>query len=164
MEKSNLPNGFLTIDEAVALIKTNTYDKPTVDIQWMIGNIDHVEELHNFNIRKVHLISKEELEKYIKDHHGRRPDDLVRDGTVYVYVATTYEKELLKKALKDNYRATSGREYKERHTRGVSTVKDEEAGNSERPRIAKKTIAKEGEIIGASSGPVTTNSADGAGV
>lgn len=164
MEKNSLPNGFITIDDAVELIKTNTFEKPTVDIRWLVGHLDWVEEQHNFNIPTVRLITKEEFAKYMEDHHGRRPSELVRLGSKYVMVRTSFEKELVKKAIRDNYRDVSGHEFQKPVTRGVSTVKDEETGGSERPRATKRTIAKEGEIIGVSKDSVTTNSADGAGV
>ena len=164
MEKNSLPNGFVTVDEAVELIKTNTFDKPTVNIKWLVAHLDWVEEQHNFNIPKVRLITKEEYAQYMEDHHGRRPNELVRIGSVFVMVRTSYEKELIKKTIRENYRDVSGHEYQKPITRGVSTVKDEETGGSERPRASKRTIAKEGEIIGVSKDSVTTNSADGAGV
>lgn len=164
MEKNSLPNGFVSVEEAVELINTNTYKEPTVDIRWLVGHLDWVEEAHNFRIPKVRLITKEEYAKYVEDHHGKRPNELVALGSLFVSVRTSYEKELLKKSIRDNYKTVAGREYKQVTTRGISTVKDEETGGSERPRATKRTIAKEGEVIGESKGSVTTNSADGAGV
>lgn len=163
MDKTALPNGFISTEDAVELIGTNTFDEPTVDIKYLTGHLDWVEEQHNFRIPKVRLITKDEVARYIKDHHGRRPGDLVTLGSVYVYVRTSYDKEAIKKAIRDNYRKVAGKEFQAPITRGVSTVKDEETGNSERPRVTKKTIAKEGDIIGAGVSSVT-NSADGAGV
>lgn len=163
MDNSGLPNGFITTEEAIKLIGTNTFDVPTVDIKWLAWHIDWVEELHNFNIPRVRLITKEEAERFMKDHPGKRPNELVSEGPVYVYVRTSYDKEALRKAIKDNFRETSGREFNAPITRGISTVKDEETGNSERPRVTKKTIAKEGDIIGTGAS-ATTNSADGAGI
>ena len=155
MDNNSLPNGFISIDDAVELIKTNTFNAPTIDIRWLVGHMDWIEEAHNFRIPKVRLITKEEYTDYMEKHHGRRPSELVH---------TSFEKELLRKTIRDNYRDVAGREYVQQTTRGISTVKDEETGGSERPRVTKKTIAKEGEIIGESKGSVTTNSADGAGV
>lgn len=162
MEQS-LPNGFITVEAAAELINTNTYDKPTVDIRWLVGHMDWIEEQHNFRIPKVRLITKDEYQKYVDEHHGRRPSELVQLGSVFVGILTSYEKEFLKKAIRDNYRSIVGRDYQQQTTRGITTVKDEETGGSERPRATKKTIAKEGEVIG-SSKSTTTNSADGAGV
>lgn len=164
MDNNSLPNGFISIDDAVELIKTNTFNTPTIDIRWLVGHMDWIEEAHNFRIPKVRLITKEEYADYMEKHHGRRPSELVQLGSVFVAINTSFEKELLRKTIRDNYRDVAGREYVQQTTRGISTVKDEETGGSERPRATKKTIAKEGEIIGESKGSVTTNSADGAGV
>lgn len=163
MDNRALPNGFISVEDAIKLIGTNTFDRPTVKIKWLAWHLDWVEELHNFNIPKVRLITKEEAERFVKDHPGKRPNELVSEGSVYVYVRTSYDKEALKKAIRDNFRETSGREFSAPTTRGISTVKDEETGNSERPRVTKRTIAKEGDIIGTGAS-TTTNSADGAGV
>lgn len=163
MDSNSLPNGFISVEDTVELINTNTYKEPTVDIRYLVGHLDWVEEAHNFRIPKVRLITKEEFQKYIKGHNGRRPSELVQLGSVFVGIQTSYEKELIKKTIRDNYKKVSGREFQQQVTRGISTVKDEETGGSERPRATKKTIAKEGEVIGDAKG-VTTNSADGAGV
>lgn len=163
MQNKNLPTGFISVEDAVALIKTNTFKEPTVDIRWLVSHIDWIEEAHNFRIPKVRLITKEEYTKYMEDHHGRRPSELVTLGSEFVPITTSYDKESLKKAIRDNYRDIVGHDYQEVHTRGITTVKDEETGNTERPRTTKKTIAKEGDLIGAGIS-TTTNSADGAGV
>lgn len=163
MNNNSLPNGFISVDEAVALINSDKRDDAKVDTQWLAGHIDWIEEAHNFRIPTVRFATKEEVEAEMKVHPGRRPNGLIRTGSKYVQILTSFEKELLKKTIRDHYRDTAGREFIEKTTRGVSTVMDEETGGSERPRRSKKTIAKEGEVIGTGSSR-TTNSADGAGV
>lgn len=163
MNNNSLPNGFITVEDATKLIGTNTFDKPVVDIKWLVSHMDWVEELHNFRIPKVRLITQDEIKEFKNAHPGKRPKDLVQIGSEFVYIATSYEKEAIKKAIRDNYRSITNHEYVAPVTRGISTVKDEETGGSEKPRVTKKTIAKEGDIIGAGTSS-TTNSADGAGV
>ena len=158
-----LPKGFISIDDAVALINSDTRSDAKVDTKWLVRHIDWIEEAHNFRIPVVRFATKEEIEAARKAHPGRRPNGLVNLGSKYVQVLTSFEKELLKKTIRDHYREMAGREYAEETTRGISTVMDEETGGSERPRKTKKTIAKEGETIGTGSSR-TTNSADGAGV
>ncbi len=163
MNNNSLPNGFISVDEAVALINSDKRDDAKVDTQWLAGHIDWIEEAHNFRIPTVRFATKAEVEAEMKAHPGRRPTGLIRTGSKYVQILTSFEKELLKKTIRDHYRDTAGREFIKENTRGVSTVMDEETGGSERPRRSKKTIAKEGEVIGTGSSR-TTNSADGAGV
>lgn len=163
MNNNPLRNGFISVNDAVALINSDKRDDAKVDTQWLAGHIDWIEEAHNFRIPVVRFATREEIEAQRKAHPGRRPNGLISLGSKYVEISTSYEKELLKKTIRDHYREMAGREYAQEITRGISTVMDEETGNSERPRKTKKTIAKEGETIGTGSSR-TTNSADGAGV
>lgn len=163
MDKKTLPNGFISVDEAVKLIESNTFDVPTVHIKKLASSTDWIELNHNFAIPKVRLITKEEYAEKLKQFPGRRPSELVRTGIVTVTLRSAYEVELLKKAIYDNYKKVSGHMFSPKNTRGVTTVIDQEAGGRANPRATKKTIAKEGDIIGAGS-TATTNSADSAGV
>lgn len=163
MDNRKLPKGFIEVEEAVELIKSNTFDKPTVDIKKLANSLDWIEVNHNFAIKKMRLITKEEYAEKLKQFPGRRPSELISLGVVTATLRSAYEVELLKKAIKDNYREVSGRMFDPKNTRGVTTVLDQESGGGARPRSSKKTIAKEGDLIGAGS-TSTTNSADSAGV
>lgn len=163
MDRSSLPNGFITVEDAVDLIKTNTFEKPTVDIRYLVGHLDWVEVAHNFRIPKVRLVTKEEYAELLKKFPGRRPSELTSIADEYVTLRTSYEVELLKKTIRDNYRDITGHAYSKANTRGITTVIDEEKGTDAAPRATKNTIAKEGSVIGSGS-TVSTNSADGAGV
>lgn len=163
MDNRKLPKGFIEVEEAVELIKSNTFDKPTVDIKKLANSLDWIEVNHNFAIKKMRLITKEEYAEKLKQFPGRRPSELISLGVVTTTLRSAYEVELLKKAIKDNYREVSGRMFDPKNTRGVTTVLDQESGGGARPRSSKKTIAKEGDLIGAGS-TSTTNSADSAGV
>lgn len=163
MDKQSLPNGFISVDEAVELIKSNTFEVPTVDIARLASSVDWIEVAHNFAIHKVRLITKEEYAEKLKQRPGKRPNELVSKGVVTVTLRSSYEVELLKKTIYDNYKKVSGKMFSPKVTRGITTVIDQEAGATEAPRTTRKTIAKEGELIGSGS-TSTTNSADSAGV
>ena len=163
MEKNKLPNGFISVEEAVKLIESNTFDEPTVNIKKLASSVDWIELNHNFIIKKVRLITKEEYAEKLKQFPGRRPSELVSLGVVTVTLRSAYAVELLKKAIYDNHKKVSGRAYNPVHARGITTVMDQESGGGARPRVSKKTIAKEGDVIGTGS-TSTTNSADSAGV
>lgn len=166
MDRNSLPNGFITVEDAVELIKTNTFEKPTVDIKYLVGHLDWVEVAHNFRIPRVRLVTKEEYAELLKkfpSRQGRRPSELTRVSDENVTLRTSYEVELLKKTIRDNYREITGHGYNKSNTRGITTVIDEEKGTDAAPRATKNTIAKEGSVIGSGS-TVSTNSADGAGV
>lgn len=163
MDNSSLPNGFVTVEEAVKLIESNSFEKPVVDISYLVHHLDWCEVAHNFRIPKVRLITKEEYAVLLKKYPGRRPSELVKLGDVNVTLRTNYEVEWLKKTIKDCYAKVAGHQYKPVTTRGVTTVKDQESTDSVSPRRTRKTVAKEGDTIGL--GAVSdTNSADGVGV
>lgn len=91
--KAQLPNGFVTVQEAIDLIGKDTRDNAVVDTKWMMENILWVEKKHNFNI------------PLLKHENGT----VVPNGHVYVYVENEAEKYNLRKAIQDHYEAMSGR-------------------------------------------------------
>lgn len=163
MDNKSLPNGFITVEKAVELIKSNTFDKPVVDIKYLVGHLPWVELAHNFRIPVVRLLTPDEYKELMRRFPGRRPNELTRVKDETVTLRTSYEVELLKKAIRDNYKEITKHDYEAKGTRGITTVIDEEKGTDASPRVTKNTIAKEGSIIGSGS-TVSTNSADGAGV
>lgn len=164
MDSKSLPNGFITVEEAVELIKSDTRDDAKVDTQYLVSHIDWIEEAHNFRIPLVRLSTKEEIEAIRKRYPGRRPSGLTSLGSKTVTIMTAWEKELLKKTIREHYKEMVGRDYEKPTVRGLSSVSDEEnSGGTVKPRRSSKTIAKEGETIGSGQSRVT-NSADGAGL
>ena len=139
-----LPKGFISIDEAVALIHSDTRTNAKVDTKWLVNHMLWIEEAHNFRIPLMKTTSDKKV---------------VQAGSRYVEVRSSYEKEVLKKAIKDHYRDMVGHEYEAKLTRAVSTVADDEQGGGNvRPRRSK-SIAKEGAAIGTGE-TITTNGAD----
>lgn len=152
MNNTNLPKGFLSVDEAVELIKSDTRQNPVVDMYWLISRINWVEVAHNFRIPKIRRLAPEEVYRtargVVKEYEST--------GEVYVQVSTSFDKELLRKTIRDKYRELVGREYQERGVRATSTVADDAQGrDAVRPR-ANKPIAQEGQSIGDGQ-TVTTN-------
>jgi hypothetical protein len=139
-----LPNGFITVEDAVQLIHSDTRSDAKVDTKWLVSHIDWIEEAHNFRIPLMKTTSDKKV---------------VGIGSKYVQITTSYEKEFLKKAIRDHYRDMVGHEYNAPAVMAVSSVADEEqSGGAVRPRKSKP-IAKEGQIIGTGE-TITTNGAD----
>lgn len=155
---NNLSPGFSTIDDAVALIKSDTRKNPVVDMDYIIEKAVWIETNHNFRIPKIRPLKPEEV---YKTKRGKVVE-YEHIGDVYVYIATNFEKELLKKTIYDKYRELVGREYKEAGVRAMSTVADDAQGrDAVRPR-ANKPIAKEGSYVG--GGETITSNGDGLSV
>ena len=78
MDPKSLPNGFITVDEAVALINSDTRDDAKVDTQYLVSHIDWIEEAHNFRIPLVRLTTKEELEPTRRNFSSRLSATTIR--------------------------------------------------------------------------------------
>lgn len=139
-----LPKDFLTLEQAAELIRSDSRSDAKVDTKWLVLHLDWIEEKHNFNIPLMKTTSDKKV---------------VKTGHKYVEIVTSYDREFLKKVIRDHYRDMVGHEYEAKNVRSTSTVADEEdGGGNVRPR-ARKPIAKAGAVIGTGE-TVTTNGAD----
>lgn len=154
MQHDNLAPGFIEVEKAIELIKSDTRENPVVDMDYLISRIKWVETAHNFRIPKIRRLKPEEIKK---TKRGKIIDYEVT-GNVYIYIATNYEKELVRKTILDKFRELVGREYKEQTVRAMSTVADDAEGRSAVQPRTNKPIAKEGASIG--DGGVTTSNGD----
>lgn len=152
---NNLAPGFLSIDDAVALIKSDTRKEPVVDMDWLVSRIKWVETAHNFRIPKIRRLAPEEV---YRTKRGKVVE-YEHTGDAYVYIATNFEKELLRKTILDKFRELVGREYQESGVKAVSTVADDAEGKAAVKPRPNKPIAKEGQSIG--SGDVINSNGDG---
>lgn len=150
MTPNNLAPGFITVDEACELIKSDTDANPVVDMDYLAAHDNWIEVGHNFRIPKIRRLAADEI---YRTKRGKIVD-FEHTGDAYVYLATAFEKELLKKTIYDKFKELTGREFKSAGTKARSTVADDAQGtNAVRPR-ANKPIAKEGAVIG--DGTTTT--------
>ena len=158
MQQNNLSPGFVPVEEAVELIKSDTRENPVVDMDYLTSHTVWIESNHNFRIPKIRRLAPDEIRKTKRG----KIIEYENIGDVYVYIATNYEKELLKKTILDKFRELVGHEYKQMGVRARSTVADDAEGRAAvRPR-PNKPIAKEGQSIG--SGDVMTSNGDGLSV
>lgn len=156
---NNLSPGFVTVEAACELIKTDTREKPVVDMDYLIEHLVWIETNHNFRIPKIRMLAPDEVYKTKRGNVV----EYEHTGDVYVYVATNYEAELLKKTIRDKFKELVGHEYKEAGVRARSTVADDAQGKAAvQPRNNTKPIAKEGTVIG--GGEVINSNGDGLSV
>lgn len=157
MQNSNLNPGFISIDEAVELIKSDTRQNPVVDMDYLAAHkvwLDRNGPAHNFRIPKIRRLKPEEV---YKTRRGKLVE-YEHIGDAYVAINTAFENELLKKTIEDKYRELVGHEYKQLVTKAMSTVADDAQGrNAVQPR-PNKPIAKEGSAIG--EGGIATSNGD----
>lgn len=157
--KTQLSPGFITVDDAVKLIRSDTREHPVVDMDYLVSRVKWVETAHNFRIPKIRMLKEEEVRR---TRRGKIIDYEVT-GNAYIYIATNFEKELVRKTILDKFRELVGHDYKEQTIRARSTVADDAQGKAAvQPRNNNKPIAKEGAVI--SGGEIITSNGDGLSV
>lgn len=150
--KTNLPPGYIPVEEAVEIIKANTRENPAIDMDYTVAHLQWIETGGNFRIPRIKRLAPE---KIYKTKRGNTVE-YVEIGEYNVRIENSFDKELLRKTIRDKYAELTHKQYKEIVTRARSTVADDAEGkDAVRPR-ANKPIAKEGASIG-SSETVTTN-------
>lgn len=157
--KTQLPNGFITLEEAISLINSDTRKDAKVDTQYLVSHLNWIEEQHNFRIPLLRNATEEEIKEQMNDPMRRgRVKSTVSVGSKYVFIERAYHAEALKEAIRNHYKEMVGRDFEEKTVRSISSVADEEkTGGNVTPR-EDKPIAKEGAIIG-SGEHITTNGA-----
>lgn len=91
----NLP-GFITVDEAVALINSDTRDNAVVNVQGMMASIKWLRKGKNFRIPLIRLIDKYPYTEEI--------------GEKYVTPATDYERTMLEHAITSKFQEETGKD------------------------------------------------------
>ena len=124
---------FITVKEAIELIKSDTRQNPVVNIKQMVESYNSIELFHNFRIPLLTL-----------DKNG----NVVENGNRFI----TFEKELDVLMFKDvvlgHYREATSARYDEEAitnpTRSITTVNDPEKNPTSRPQ-ANPNGAKVGD-------------------
>lgn len=131
---NNLMPGFITVEDAIALIKKDKRDDATVDLQFLANNIPYMKVKQNYNIRLMKTVN------------GRA----VRNGSVYVTLYTEYDRQILLKAIQDAFeeRTKLKLDVENIGLSRVTTMVDEEKGASDgRPRTNAESTVKAGDDI-----------------
>lgn len=156
MQEKNLSPGFISVDKACELIKSDTRENPVVDMDYLVSRLKWVETAHNFRIPKIRRLKPEEV---YRTKRGK-VIEYENIGDAYIYIATNFEKELVRKTILDKFRELVGHEYKEQTVRAMSTVADDAQGKAAvQPRSNTKPIAREGAVI--SGGETITSNGEG---
>ena len=146
---SDLPNGFIKIEEAIKLINEDSRTNAKVDTKFLLSGLPYLRVGGTFNIR---------LLKH--DENGK----VVRNGEKFVLIVNEYERAMLEHAIVEHYKEVSGNvnfKYDEENapTRSLSTTVDDEENPTGKVVKQKKPMTKKGETI-ADHGVTKTNGAD----
>lgn len=111
-----LSPGFISVADAKKLIDADSKENPTVDIAYLVRNINYVEDKLNFRIPLLKKAS-----------NGKAAPN----GSTYTYVVDAYEREILKRAIKDKYKEYLGKELNESAgIRRMTTVAEDHGSSS----------------------------------
>lgn len=144
---TNLTPGFISVEDAIKLIQSDTRQNPVVDMDWLVAHVVWLDKngpAHNFRIPKIRRLAADE----IRTNAYGKTIEYEQTGSVYVAINKPLENELLKDAILSKYRELVGHEYKTRTVKAVTTVADDAQGRAAvQPRTNTKPIAKEGASI-----------------
>ncbi len=141
MQNNTLPNGFISVPDAIALINSDTRSDAKVDIQRMLNNLPYLKVGGNFTIFKL------------KHKDGR----VVDDGVTYVQIVNDFDRVSLAKAIQDHYTELSGQMIDPTAIgiRSMTTTIDDDDAQSGRVRKNEAPMTKTGDSLG--SGSKTVN-------
>lgn len=148
-QNGQLSKGFIPVEKAVELIKKDTRSKATVDLDYMVKNIHYIQDNKNFRIPLARNATKEDIEAFKEKFPGKRPRPITIVGSVYVYVATPYEKELLKEAIRKAFKDHTDRDIDVNgKTYSKTTVQDDEHNAGSRLMANPNPTTKAGDDLG----------------
>lgn len=132
MNENNLPAGFITIDEAIKLIESDTRKNPVVDGDYLVNSSPYIREGGNFNIK---LLTR------AKD--GR----IVENGSKFVQIRTEWDKSKLKHEIFEHYKQATGKilNPEEVGVASVTTAIDEDKNPAGSITAMEKPMTKIGE-------------------
>lgn len=93
MQNNNLPNGFISIEEAIKLIESDTRSDAKVDTAFLLRNLPYLRVDGNYTIKKL------------KHKDGK----VVADGQTYVHISSEYDRAILQHAITEHYKNVTGR-------------------------------------------------------
>lgn len=136
MQQQNLPRGFISIEEAIKLIESDTRKDAKVDTSFLLRNLPYLRTDGNYTIKKL--------------RHDKETGRVVSNGEVFVMITSDYEKEMLKHAIVEHYRNVTGRTIDPDNIglRSLTTTVDEETNLGAAIIHNDKPTIKPGEDLG----------------
>lgn len=129
----NLPNGFVTVADAIKLIESDSRTDAKVDTAFLLKNLPYLRVDGNYNIKKL------------KHENGK----VVEDGEVFVMIASEYERAMLEHAITEHYKNVTGRVVNPENIglRSITTAVDDEKNANGYLMNNDKPMIKAGEDI-----------------
>lgn len=133
MQNNNLPNGFITVADAIKLIESDSRSDAKVDTAFLLSNLPYLRVDGNYNIKKL------------KHENGK----VVEDGNVFVTISSEYDKAMLEHAITEHYKNVTGRvvDPEKIGLRSITTTVDDEKNANGYLMANDKPMIKAGDDI-----------------
>lgn len=109
---NNIPTGFISVEDAIRLIESDTRSNAKVDTAFLLRNLPYLRVDGNYTIKKL------------KHKDGK----VVPAGETFVHISSDYQRSMLEHAIVEHYKMVTGRDI-DPQTIGVkklmTTVDDE---------------------------------------
>lgn len=123
--------GFISIDEAIALIDKDTRTNAVVDADFLLRSLPYLRVNGNYNIKLL-------------KNDGKK---IVSNGSVFVQIATEWDRSRLEHAIVEHYKRATGREVDPNTIglRNLTTARDDKKNPSGRLIVDDKPMTNYGD-------------------
>ena len=134
MQNNNLPVGFISVQDAIKLIESDTRSNAKVDTSFLLNNLPYLRVDGNYTIKKL-------------KHEGGR---VVPNGKTQVQISSEYERAMLEHAIVEHYKQATGREINPETigVRSMTTAVDDEKNPGGRVARNEKPLTRAGDDLG----------------
>lgn len=91
---NNIPTGFISVEEAISLIESDTRSNAKVDTAFLLRNLPYLRVDGNYTIKKL------------KHENGK----VVDAGEEFVHILSDYQRSMLEHAIIEHYKIVTGRD------------------------------------------------------
>ena len=133
MQNNALPIGFISVNDAIDLINSDTRANAKVDTAFLLRNLPYLRVDGNYTIKKL------------RHENGR----IVADGQEFVHISSEYERSILEHAITEHYRNVTGKivNVEAIGLRSMTTAVDDEKNANARVMVNDKPLTKLGDTI-----------------
>lgn len=147
--QDKIPIGFISVDDAIKLIKADRRDNATVDLSWLVRNFRWIEPAHNFTIK----LMKTDPATGRAYHTGKTTVQFPSAGAS----GSNLQVESFKETIRNAYRERTKKEIEEGAVRSITTARGGEIGTSKsgNPELSTMSKTKAGEDLPAQTVSMT---------
>ena len=133
MFNDKIPTGFISVEDAIKLIESDTRTNATVDADFLFRNIPFLRVDGNYTIRKL------------KHENGK----VVEDGETFVHIDSDYHRAMLEHCIVEHYKQATGRDIDPSQIgiKRLSTTVDDEQNPQGRITRNKSSKTKVGDSL-----------------